>query len=59
MRQPVQNTETGIRGGDRGGSHGRPLEICDDTVSLNAAGWNRENYIDSTGRKRVRMTRRT
>ena len=58
MRQPVQNTGIGIRGGDRGGSHGRPLEVCDDSVSLNAADWNRENYIDSKGQSRVRMTRR-
>ena len=51
--------DTGIRGGDRGGRQERPLEICDDSVTVGAGGddWNSEPYTDAKGRKRIRMTR--
>ena len=51
--------ETGIRGGDRGGRQERPLEICDDSVTVGAGGddWNSEQYTAENGQKRIRMTR--
>jgi len=51
--------ETGVRGGDRGGRQERPLEICDDSVTVGAGGdnWNSEPYTDEKGQKRIRMTR--
>lgn len=48
--------ETGIRGGDRGGRQERPLEICDDSVTIDD-DWNKEAYTDDKGQKRIRMTR--
>lgn len=52
--------DTGIRGGDRGGRQERPLEICDDSVSIGAegAGFVREEYTNEKGQKRVRIIRR-
>jgi hypothetical protein len=52
--------ETGIRGGDRGGRQERPLEICDDSVTLGAegAGFESEEYIDDKGQRRIRTTRK-
>jgi hypothetical protein len=52
--------ETGIRGGDRGGRQERPLEICDDSVTVGAGGddWNSEQYTSENGQKRIKMTRR-
>jgi hypothetical protein len=52
--------DTGIRGGDRGGRQERPLEICDDSVSIGAggAGFDQEEYTDEHGNQRIRMTRR-
>jgi hypothetical protein len=52
--------ETGIRGGDRGGRQERPLEVCDDSVSLGAegAGFEREEYTNEKGQKRIRSTRK-
>ena len=52
--------ETGIRGGDRGGRQERPLEICDDSLSIGAegAGLKREEYTNEKGQRRVRITRR-
>jgi len=52
--------ETGIRGGDRGGRQERPLEVCDDSVTLGAegAGFEREEYTNDKGQKRVRIIRR-
>ena len=52
--------ETGIRGGDRGGRQERPLEICDDSVTLGAegAGFEREEYTNEKGQQRVRLTRK-
>lgn len=50
--------ETGIRGGDRGGRQERPLEICDDSVTIGADDWNTEPYTDKNGQKRIRMTRK-
>jgi hypothetical protein len=57
---PPLGENKGLRGGDRGGSHGRPLEICDDTVTVGAEGadWDREEYTAENGEKRIRMTRR-
>lgn len=56
---PPLGASKGLRGGDRGGSHGRPLEICDDSVNIGAknAGWDQETYMDK-GELRVRLTRR-
>ncbi len=50
----------GIRGGDRGGRQERPLEVCDDSVRIGAeyAGFDREEYTDEKGQRRIRMTRR-
>lgn len=58
MRRPIPE-DTGLRGGDRGGRHERPLEICDDSVTIGAegAGWDSEKYIDENGQARLRMTR--
>jgi len=51
--------ETGIRGGDRGGRQERPLEVCDDSVTIGSgADWSSEEYTAENGQKRVRMTRR-
>lgn len=52
--------DAGIRGGDRGGRQERPLEICDDSVTLGAegAGFEREEYTNDKGQKRVRITRK-
>jgi hypothetical protein len=51
--------ETGIRGGDRGGRQERPLEICDDSVTVGTDGddWNQKQYTAENGQKRIRMTR--
>lgn len=56
----IATDDVGIRGGDRGGSRSRPLEICDDSVSIGAggAGWDSEEYTDESGNQRIRMTRR-
>jgi hypothetical protein len=52
--------DTGIRGGDRGGRQERPLGICDDSVTLGAegAGFEREEYTNEKGQRRVRITRK-
>lgn len=52
--------DTGIRGGDRGGRQERPLEVCDDSVSIGAdgAGFEREEYTNDKGQKRIRITRK-
>jgi hypothetical protein len=52
--------ETGIRGGDRGGRQERPLEICDDSVTLGAegAGFEREEYTNEKGQRRIRTVRK-
>lgn len=60
MRRLTTQEDIGIRGGDRGGRQERPLEICDDSVSIGAegAGFVREEYTDEKGNPRVKMTRR-
>ncbi len=51
--------EIGIRGGDRGGRQERPLEICDDSVTIGtASGWEREEYTDKNGKQRIKMVRK-
>jgi len=52
--------DTGIRGGDRGGRQERPLEVCDDSVSIGAegAGFESEEYTNEKGQKRIRSTRK-
>lgn len=62
MRIPPISEHEGLRGGDRGGSHSRSLEVCDDSVTVSAEGaegadWDREEYTDANGQKRIRMTR--
>lgn len=59
MRIPPISEHEGLRGGDRGGSHTRPLEVCDDSVTVGAEGadWDREEYTTASGEKRLRMTR--
>ena len=58
-RNPPLGPNRGLRGGDRGGSHDRPLEVCDDSVEIGAEGadWKREEYTDENGQKRIRMAR--
>ena len=60
-RIPPLGPNQGLRGGDRGGSHDRPLytnaEVLQDTVSTGDTGWKREEYTDENGQRRVRMTR--
>ena len=62
-RIPPLRPNKGLRGGDRGGSHDRPLyanaEVLQDSVTVGAKGdgWKREEYTDSSGQRRVRMTR--
>ena len=58
MRRIIGNT--GIRGGDRGGRQERPLEICDDSVTIGAEGadFTREEYTDDKGRRRIKITRK-
>jgi hypothetical protein len=51
------SSETGIRGGDRGGRQERPLEICDDSVTIGGDDWNKKPYTAENGQKRIRMTR--
>ena len=62
-RIPPLGPNQGLRGGDRGGAHDRPLyanvgEVPQDTVSTDDTGWKREEYTDANGQRRVRMTRR-
>jgi len=59
MRRIIGNT--GIRGGDRGGRQERPLEICDDSVTVGAEGakyTREEEYTDDKGRRRIKITRK-
>lgn len=53
--------DKGIRGGDRGGRQERPLEVCDDSVTIGAgesSPFTTEEYTAENGQKRIRMTRR-
>lgn len=58
-KNPPLGEHQGLRGGDRGGKQDRPLEVCDDSVTVGAEGadWKREQYTDDKGQQRIRMTR--
>jgi len=63
VRRPPLGENAGLRGGDRGGAHARPIDagekIVDDVVVLggDTHDWRRREYIDVNGQKRVQLTR--
>ena len=64
-RIPPLGPTQGLRGGDRGGSHDRPLyantgAVVDDSMTVGAKGndWKREEYTDKNGVQRIHLSRR-
>ena len=64
-RIPPLGPNKGLRGGDRGGAHDRPLYANvrpDDSVNIgnvNPDEWDRTEYTDKNGVRMMRVTRRT
>ena len=53
--QPISNKNQVIRGCN---VHLHTKEVLQDIVSMNDINWKREEYIDSSGNRMIRMTRR-